>query len=166
MAQRPKSTHCRSADKPPDKAFATKDKIAAGSTDPRFEKQLEFDQLLADFSARFVSLPSEEIDDEIRKAFVETLKFFQIDRLTLLQLLPNKCRWQAVYSADAKGISPYPIRTPLAVSLVPWFFEKLAGRREVVRLRRRANCRRKRPTTSGLSGKWEYGRVCISRSRP
>ena len=132
MAQRPESTHCRSADKPPEKAFATKDKIAAGSTDARFENQLEFDQLLADFSARFVSLPSEEVDDEIRKAFIETLKFFRIDRLTLLQLLPDKCRWQAVYFADAKGISPYPIRPPLAVSLVPWFFEKLAGRREVV----------------------------------
>ena len=146
MAQRFKSTHCQPADTPPDEAFAMKDKITTGFTDPRFEKQLKFDQLLIDFSARFVSLPPEEVDDEIRKAFIEALKFFQIDRLTLLQLLPDKCRWQAVYFADAKGISPYPIRTPFPVSLVPWFFEKLAGRREVVSFATPGEL----PTTSGL----------------
>jgi formate hydrogenlyase transcriptional activator len=95
------------------------------------EKRLEFEKLLADLSARFVALPPERVDDEIRNALKEVLEFFQIDRISLLRLLPGKTLWEVTHNADAAGISPYPIGTALPVSLVPWAYKKLAEQREV-----------------------------------
>ena len=48
------------------------------------EKRLEFEKFLADVSARLVALPPERVDDEIRSALKEVLKFFQIDHFNLL----------------------------------------------------------------------------------
>jgi formate hydrogenlyase transcriptional activator len=87
--------------------------------------------LLADLSARFVALPPERVDDEIRNALKEVLEFFQIDRISLLRLMPGKTLWEVTHNADAAGISPYPIGTALPVSLVPWAYKKLAEQREV-----------------------------------
>jgi hypothetical protein len=43
------------------------------------EKRLDFEKFLADLSARFVALPPERVDDEIRDALKRVLEFFQID---------------------------------------------------------------------------------------
>ena len=85
---------------------------------------------MAELSARFVGLPPEGIDDEIHSALKEVLEFFQIDRFSLLQLLPGKTTWQVTHNADIVGSSPYPIGTALPVSLVPWASNKLAVERE------------------------------------
>lgn len=95
------------------------------------EKRLEFEKFLADLSAKFVALPPKQVDDEIRSALKEVLRFFQIDRITLLRLLPGRTSWMATHNADAAGISPYPTGTALPVSLVPWMYNKLAVEREV-----------------------------------
>jgi hypothetical protein len=84
------------------------------------EKRLEFEKFLADLSATLVALPPNRVDDEIRNSLKKVLEFFQIDRWSLLQLLPGKMSWQIVHIADANGISPYPTGTALPVSLVPW----------------------------------------------
>ena len=98
---------------------------------PGPEKRLEFEKFLGDLSARLIALPPERVDDEIRDALKKVLEFFQIDRLSLLQLLPDKTSWQAVYISDASGIPPYPIGTALPVSLFPWLCKKLMEQREV-----------------------------------
>ncbi len=94
-------------------------------------ERAEFEKFLADLSARFITLPPEQVDDEIRNALKEVLEFFQIDRISLLRLLPGKTLWEVTHNADAAGISPYPIGTHLPVSLVPWAYKKLAEQREV-----------------------------------
>jgi formate hydrogenlyase transcriptional activator len=94
------------------------------------EKLLEFEKLVADLSARLVALPSEQVDDEIRRALQEVLGFFRIDRISLLRLLPCRTQWLVTHNADAAGISPYPVETSLPVSLVPWAARKLADDRE------------------------------------
>jgi formate hydrogenlyase transcriptional activator len=94
------------------------------------EKRLEFEQFLADLSARFVALPPEQVDDEIRKALHAVLGFFGIDRCSLLRLLPCRTQWQVTHNADAAGDSPYPVETSLPVSLAPWAAERLADDRE------------------------------------
>jgi formate hydrogenlyase transcriptional activator len=102
----------------------TEDKIhPAERSEP--EKRLEFEKFLADLSARLVALPPERVDDEIRNALKEVLEFFRIDRCNLLRLLPGKTLFQVTYNADVNGISPYPIDTPLPVSLFPWISKKL-----------------------------------------
>ena len=94
------------------------------------KKRLEFEQFLADLSARFVALPPELVDDEIRNALKEILRFFQIDRCSLLRLLPGKELFSITHNADTMGISPYPVETTLPVSLFPYFYKVLTERRE------------------------------------
>jgi formate hydrogenlyase transcriptional activator len=95
------------------------------------EEHLDFEKFLAHLSAKLVALPPEQVDDEIRNALKEVLQFFKIDRFSLLQLLPGKTLFQAVYIADSSGTSPYPTRTPMPVSMVPWAYKKLAEQRVV-----------------------------------
>jgi transcriptional regulator with GAF, ATPase, and Fis domain len=95
------------------------------------DRRLEFEKFLADVSASLVALPPERVDDEIRNALKEVLEFFQIDRFVLLQLLPGRTSYQAVYSVAASGTSSRPSRTPLPVSLFPWTYKKLAEQREI-----------------------------------
>jgi formate hydrogenlyase transcriptional activator len=94
------------------------------------EKRLEFEQFLADLSARFVTMPPEQVDDEISNALHAVLGFFNIDRISLLRLLPCRTKWQVTHNADTAGTSPYPVETSLPVSLFPWAARKLADDRE------------------------------------
>ena len=93
-------------------------------------KRLEFEQFLADLSAKFVALPPEQVDDEIRNALNAVLEFFGIDRISLLRLLPCRTQWLITHNADTAGDSPYPVETSLPVSLAPWAARKLADDRE------------------------------------
>ena len=94
------------------------------------EKLLEFEKFLADLSAKFVALSLEQVDEEIRSALHAVLGFFNIDRCSLLRLLPGKTQWLITHNADTAGDSPYPLETPMPVSLVPWGGRKLAVGRE------------------------------------
>jgi formate hydrogenlyase transcriptional activator len=89
---------------------------------------LEFEKFLADLSARFVALPPDRVDDEIRNALRKVLEFFHIDRCNLFRLLPGKTHLMVTHNADVNGISPYPIGTPVPVSLFPWGSKKLQQR--------------------------------------
>lgn len=95
------------------------------------EKRLEFEQLVANLSARFVALAPDQVDDEIRGALQELLEFFEIDRISLLRLLPGKTCWMVTHNADRAGRSPYPVQTVLPISLVPWAARRLAEERKV-----------------------------------
>ena len=70
------------------------------------EEWLEFEKFLADLSARFVTLPPNRVDDEIRNALKKVFEFFRFNRVSLLQLLPGKTLFQIVNSADPNGFSP------------------------------------------------------------
>jgi formate hydrogenlyase transcriptional activator len=94
------------------------------------EKRLEFERFLTDLSARFVALTPEQVDHEIQSALQEVLRFFQIDRCSLLRLLPGKTLWLITHNADSAGPSPYPVETPLPISLFPYIYKKLAVERE------------------------------------
>ncbi len=89
------------------------------------DKRLGFERLLADLSARLVVLPPDRVDDEIRNSLKEVLEFFQIDRCNLMRLLPGKTHFIVTHNADVNSISPYPLETPVPVSLFPWISEKL-----------------------------------------
>jgi len=99
----------------------------AGEPDVR----LEFEKLLVGLSARFVEISPEQIDLEIQSAFEVVLKFFRIDRLALLRLLPDKKNWIIKHNAVLTGSSPYPTGTLFPVALAPWIAGKLIDR-EVV----------------------------------
>jgi formate hydrogenlyase transcriptional activator len=98
----------------------------AGSADRGvLEERLEFEKFLTDLSTRLVALPPDRVDDEIRNSLKEVLEFFQIDRCNLMRLLPGKTHFMVTHNADVNSISPYPLDTPVPVSLFPWISEKL-----------------------------------------
>ncbi len=84
------------------------------------EKRLEFETLLADLSAKFVSLQPEQVNETINSSLNEVLKFFGIDRISLLRLMPDKTSFVILYNADAAGLSPYPVDSLLPVSVAPY----------------------------------------------
>jgi len=93
------------------------------------KKRLEFETLLADLSAKFVSLPPEQVDYTINSSLYELLKFFEIDRISLLRLMPDKTSFAISHNADDTGVSPYPVDTLVPVSVVPWGAKMLQGMR-------------------------------------
>ncbi len=116
---------------PREASAVTSDSRIEASEPVRPDRHLEFETFLADLSARFVALPPERVDEEIRNALREVLEFFQIDRCNLFRLLLGKTLFEVTHNADIKGISPYPIGPPLPVSLFPWASKRLAEQREV-----------------------------------
>jgi transcriptional regulator with GAF, ATPase, and Fis domain len=107
-----------------------KSRLHSTTTQTSPEKRLEFEKFLADLSAKFIALPPEEVDHEIRKALHEVLGFFRIDRCSLLRLLPGKTMWLISHNADIGGVSPYPIETPMPVSFFPYLSKRLMDQHE------------------------------------
>ena len=95
------------------------------------KKRSEFEQFLADLSARFVALPPDLVDSEICNALKEVLVFFGIDRCALLRLLPGGALWSITHAVDRNGYLPYPLGTVFPISLVPYFAYKLSVQRKI-----------------------------------
>jgi formate hydrogenlyase transcriptional activator len=96
------------------------------------DRRLEFERFLADVSARFVALPPDRVDDEIRNALKAVLDFFQLDRCLVIRVVPGKGELRVTHNADVNGISPYTVGPPRPVSRYPWLHRKISERREVV----------------------------------
>ncbi|MEN6466515.1 MAG: sigma 54-interacting transcriptional regulator, partial [Syntrophaceae bacterium] len=86
----------------------------------RSERRLEFETMLADLSAKFVSLPPGQVDDAINNSLTDILKFFGIDRISLLRLMPDKTFFLISHNADAAGYSSYTVESLLPVSIAPY----------------------------------------------
>jgi len=114
------------------------------------KERLEFEKFLADLSARFVSLDPEQVDNEINNALKGILRFFRIDRCSLLQRLPVKTLCMITHNADIQGNSPYPVATPLPTSLFPYFDHKLAVERTIVAF----SCLEDLPEEAALDKRW------------
>ncbi len=104
--------------------------IPDGETDLR--NRLRFEQMISDLSARFIHLPSEQLDDEIERALKMVLEFFQVDRCGLLHALPDKKAWKITHVVYSEHTAPVPVGTELPRSINPWGFDKLAVEGEVV----------------------------------
>jgi PAS domain S-box-containing protein len=83
-------------------------------------RRLEFETLLADLSAKFVSLPPGQVDDAINSSLMNILRFFGIDRISLLRLMPDKTCFLISHNADSTGYSSYPVDSILPVSIAPY----------------------------------------------
>ncbi len=92
-------------------------------------KHPDYEKFLTGLSAKFIALSPDKVDEEIKNAFKEILVFFDVDRSSLLKLLPGKTSWMITHSASLPGIQPLPTGTELPVSLIPWAYKKLAKER-------------------------------------
>ncbi len=94
--------------------------------------RLQFEEFLSGLSARFVNLPSDRADHEIRDALKLALKFFQVDRCGMLRSIREENSWQITHVAEADEIPPVPAGVDLPISLFPWTYDKLIRKRQVV----------------------------------
>jgi transcriptional regulator with GAF, ATPase, and Fis domain len=94
--------------------------------------RLQFEEYLSGLSARFVNLLSGQADDEIRDALKQVLEFFRVDRCGILSSIRAQNSWKIAHIAQADDIPPVPSGVDLPISLFPWTYDKLTGKREVV----------------------------------
>jgi formate hydrogenlyase transcriptional activator len=95
-------------------------------------ERLQFEELLSGLSARFVNIPSDQVDDEILDAMKLVMEYFRVERCGMLRTSPGKTTWQVTHSAVSEDVPPFPLGVDLPKSLFPWVFEKLIGEREVL----------------------------------
>ena len=72
--------------------YKNKNKKAQKSQNVRIScaEHPDYEKFLAELSARFIALSPDKVDEEIGNAFKEILRFFDVDRSSLLKLLPGK----------------------------------------------------------------------------
>ncbi len=92
----------------------------------------DYERFLAGLSARLIAIPPEKVDEEVSNVFREILGFFDVERSSLLRLLPGKKSWMITHSAGLPGVPPLPVGTELPTTLIPWGYKKLAKDRRHV----------------------------------
>ena len=103
--------------------------------DERLENRLQFEELIADLSARFVNVLHDRVDSEIECAFAQVLEFFQVDRCGLLEVSPDRRPVRLSHAAYAEGVERMSGDIDLA-ALFPWCYERLVGQGEFIRIER------------------------------
>jgi transcriptional regulator with GAF, ATPase, and Fis domain len=88
------------------------------------ESRYEFEQLISNLSARFVSIEPDHVDHEIENGLREVLIFFNLDRCSLFKMLPDNKKALATHVCVADGI-PSRAREINYVEEYPWLSAKL-----------------------------------------
>ncbi len=100
--------------------------------EPReLKERIAFEQLLTGLSTRFINLPWERIDAEIKEALQQVLRFFKGDRCGLLEVRRDGGSVRVIHAAYAEGVEPIPSDVNLA-ALFPWHYDRVVRRGEIV----------------------------------
>jgi transcriptional regulator with GAF, ATPase, and Fis domain len=91
-----------------------------------------FGRLLADLSARFSGVSSEQVDAEIDRALDLLVEFLDTDRSTFLELLPEDGAIAVTHSRSRPGVTPAATRLEREEATYPWYYGRLR-RGEVLR---------------------------------
>ncbi len=96
------------------------------------EKRLRFETLLAEISSRFVSVPADQVDDEIKGAQRRICEFLDLDRSTLWQVSPEQATTLVLTHVNQpQGIPPATGKVSLE-ELFPWTSRKVLGGETVI----------------------------------
>ena len=85
---------------------------------------LRFERMISDLSARFVNVPSDQVDAEIELALKKVLEFFQVDRCGLIGISPDGKKVYVTHAVYAEGMKQVAGDIDLSV-LFPWSYEML-----------------------------------------
>jgi PAS domain S-box-containing protein len=70
---------------------------------------VEFETFLFDLSSTFIGLPDERVDEYMVQGFARVGEFLQMDRITLLELYPDRDEMVVAYSWSSAGVpAPAP----------------------------------------------------------
>jgi len=98
-----------------------------------FEQPELFEERLAELSARFVSLPADQVDAHIDEALGQLLQGLGMDRTSLAQLSANGERLEVTHTRHTERAPAHPL-VDLA-AMLPWYTEMIR-RGEVLVFRR------------------------------
>jgi len=88
------------------------------------EKRLEFERLLATLSAKFVNIPSNEVDKAIERSLQLFIQVLDLDRSSIVEFSQDKKLMHLTHSCAAPNIRPMP--TPMVMNeRFPWYSEKV-----------------------------------------
>jgi PAS domain S-box-containing protein len=86
-------------------------------------RQLAFEILLTDLTAKFVDLAADRVDAEIDRGLREIAEFVGVDRTTLMQFSPDGTQLRRVNGYARAGIDPAP--GIVASEQFPWYTRQL-----------------------------------------
>ena len=106
------------ADGEPDRAIAGRSWL-----EEQLDERVRFEALLADLSAAFVSLRSDDVDAHIERGLRQVAEFLDLDRSTFGEMSEDNRQLLTTHSYVAPGIPPFP-RVILDTQF-PWLANRL-----------------------------------------
>lgn len=100
------------------------------AVDRILERRLCFEKLLSDISARFMSTPPDQVDEEIEHALGQIREFFDVCRCGLLELPSNGGFIRVTHAVYGEGVEEVPGELNLA-ELFPWSYGQLRQGRHI-----------------------------------
>jgi formate hydrogenlyase transcriptional activator len=97
----------------------------------QWEDRLRFETFLSDLSARFVKLPSSQVQQEIERALQQVTEFFHAHRCGLLEVSGDRKLARLTYAWYAAGVRRVPPNRNCADGY-SWSFERLVGQKQPV----------------------------------
>lgn len=94
------------------------------------EERIGFEQLLADLTADFVNLPSDQIDQQIDSHLVSLVNFLEIDRSTVVEFGNDDSHVQVTHAVAADGCEPFALG-PFPVAKLPWYIGQFRSGKHV-----------------------------------
>ena len=85
-----------------------------------FGERLRFERLLADISADFVNLPSDQIDSHVDTSLQKLVESLGNDRSTFVEFGEADEQVRVTHSFAVPGCAPFPLG-PFPVNRLPWF---------------------------------------------
>lgn len=95
-------------------------------------QELDFERLLSDLSAAFVSASARDIDHAIDEGLARIVPALGIDRSTVNRVFPLTGRAEVSHSYAVEGVSPVPRHLGPARNTNPWALAKAAANEPIV----------------------------------
>ena len=100
-------------------AFFIRDITERTQSEEMLRRRSEFEAFLFDLSSTFIGLPEEKVDVNMEQGLTRVGEFLHMDRVTLLELSPDRDEMIVAYSWSAAGVPPPPAR--ISKRSQPWW---------------------------------------------
>ena len=105
------------------KAFIKTDRHKTGDEEAPLERVLQFERLLTSLSSKFINLPSERVEEEIKNGLKKVVAFLNADRSTFFELDQDSKIIRTICSYEVDGVEPFD--TKVINAALPWYTEKI-----------------------------------------
>jgi len=104
--------------------------LQLAQTRQQLSDRLRFESLISDLSAGFVSISSDQIEDQINTCLEQITEFFAADRCTLGLFLDDGAQLKRAFEYYVEGVEAGPVS--ISKDQLPWYLAQLAQGKMVV----------------------------------